>query len=100
MMNALPLFISLLKTSGNIFEAGGQVISRSSVFIWLLCIELLIFVGLYFVSGFGGLVVTQDRGFEPGRSCRIFRAKKIHSMPSFGGEVKPSVSYYAYMKGS
>jgi hypothetical protein len=32
--------------------------------------------------GFGGLVVsmlasgTQDRGFEPGRSRRIFRAKK------------------------
>jgi hypothetical protein len=41
-------------------------------------------------SGFGELVVsmlasgTQDRGFEPGR-------KKIHSLPSFGGEVKPSV---------
>jgi hypothetical protein len=33
---------------------------------------------------------TQDRGFEPGRSRWIFRAKQIHSMPSFGGEVKPS----------
>jgi hypothetical protein len=48
-------------------------------------------------SGFGGLVVsmlasgTQDRGFEPGRSRQIFRAKKIHSMPSFGGELQPSV---------
>ena len=43
-------------------------------------------------SGFGGLVVsmlasgTQDRGFDPGRSRRIFRAKKIHSMPSLGGK--------------
>jgi hypothetical protein len=47
---------------------------------------------------FGGLVVsmlasgTQDRGFEPGRSVRIFQGEKILSMPSFGGEVKPSVS--------
>jgi hypothetical protein len=44
--------------------------------------------------GFSGLVVnmlasgTQVRGFKPGR---IFRAKKIHSMSSFGGEIKPSV---------
>jgi hypothetical protein len=34
---------------------------------------------------------TQLRGFEPGRSRRIFRGEKILSMPSFGGEVKPSV---------
>jgi hypothetical protein len=46
------------------------------------------------MSGFGDLVVsmlasdTQDRGF-----VEFFLAKKIHSMPSFGGEVrvKPSV---------
>jgi hypothetical protein len=44
---------------------------------------------------FGGLVVsmlasgTQDRGFAPDRSRRIFRAKKILSMPSFGREVEP-----------
>jgi uncharacterized protein (DUF1786 family) len=42
-------------------------------------------------SGFGGLVVsmlaygTQDHGLKPGRSRRIFRAKK------FSGDVKPSV---------
>jgi hypothetical protein len=30
------------------------------------------------------------RGFEPGRSRRIFQDEKILSMPSFGGEVKPS----------
>ena len=34
---------------------------------------------------------TEVRGFKPGRSRRIFRAKKILSTPSFGGEVKPSV---------
>jgi hypothetical protein len=34
---------------------------------------------------------TQIRGFAPGRSHRIFRAKKILSTPSFGGEVKPLV---------
>ena len=34
---------------------------------------------------------NQVRGFKPGRSRRIFRAKKILSTPSFGGEVKPSV---------
>jgi hypothetical protein len=31
---------------------------------------------------------TQDRGFAPDRSRRIFPAGKIHSMPSFGKEVK------------
>jgi hypothetical protein len=43
------------------------------------------------VSGFGGLVVsrlasgTQDRGFEPGRSLRIFRAQKSTAcLPSEG----------------
>jgi hypothetical protein len=41
-------------------------------------------------SDFGGLGVsmlvsgTQDRGFAPDRSRRIFPAVKIHSMPSFG----------------
>jgi len=35
--------------------------------------------------------VTQVRGFAPGRSRRIFRARNILSTPSFGREVKPSV---------
>jgi len=55
-------------------------------------------IGIYLSHrGFGGLEVsvlascTQVRGFKPGRSRRIFRAKKILSTPSFGGEVKPSV---------
>ena len=34
---------------------------------------------------------TQVRGFEPGRSRRIFQSEKILSTPSFEGEVKPSV---------
>jgi hypothetical protein len=34
---------------------------------------------------------TQDRGFKPGRSRRIFKGQKILSTPSFGGGVKPSV---------
>ena len=34
---------------------------------------------------------TQVCGFKPGRSRRIFRAKKFLSTPSFGGEVEPSV---------
>jgi len=34
---------------------------------------------------------TQVCGFKHGRSRRIFRAKKILSTPSFGGEVKPWV---------
>ena len=35
---------------------------------------------------------TQVHGFKPGRSRRNFREKKNLSTPSFGGEVKPSVS--------
>jgi hypothetical protein len=50
---------------------------------------------MHIVSGFGGLVVsmlasgTQDRGFAPSRSSRIFSAEKFLSMPSFVREVKP-----------
>ena len=46
------------------------------------CVVYLICTLYYPFSGFGGLVVsmlasgTQDRGFDPGRSRRIFRAKK------------------------
>jgi hypothetical protein len=50
-----------------------------------------------FFSGFGGLGVnmlasgTQVCGFEPSWSRRIFQGKKILTMPSFRGEVKPLV---------
>ena len=43
------------------------------------------------LSGFGGLVVsmlasgTQDRGFDRGRSRRIFRAKKSTACLPWGG---------------
>jgi hypothetical protein len=46
--------------------------------------------------GFGGLVVsmlasgTQDSGFRTRPKPSDFSGEKIHSMPSFGGEVKPS----------
>jgi hypothetical protein len=36
---------------------------------------------------------TQVRGFKSGRSRRIFQGEKIPSTPSFGGEVKPAVTY-------
>ena len=36
---------------------------------------------------------TQVCGYKPARSRWNFRAKKILSTPSFGGEVKPSVPY-------
>ena len=51
----------------------------------------------YVRAGFCGLGVrvlvsgAQVCGFNPSRSRRIFRAKKILSTPSFGGEVKLSV---------
>jgi hypothetical protein len=38
-------------------------------------------------------IMTQVRGFKPGRSRRIFKGEKILSTPSFGGEVKPSVPW-------
>ena len=37
---------------------------------------------------------TQVRGFKPGRSCRIFQAKKILS----GGEIKPAVVKLRHVK--
>ena len=48
-------------------------------------------------TGLGGLGVsvlafrTQVRWFKLDRSHRIFKGEKILSIPSFGGEVKPSV---------
>ena len=39
---------------------------------------------------------TQVHGFKPNRSRRIFKGEKILSMPSFGGEVKPSVPCHRF----
>ena len=50
------------------------------------------FSNRYSNDGFGGLVVsmlasgTQDRGFDPGRSRRIFRAKKSTACLPWGGK--------------
>ena len=63
----------------------------------LACVGNLVLKKPYYPSGFGGLQIsvlafgTRVRGFKPGRCRRIYRAKKILSLPSFGGEVKPSV---------
>jgi hypothetical protein len=89
-----------------------NVIPRSSVLFWsnlsspfsstqkpgaALFFEMSVFVRLHGVTsqnGFRGLgvcmlaSVTQDRGFAPDRSRLIFWGEKIHSMPSFGWEVK------------
>jgi hypothetical protein len=49
-------------------------------------------------SGFGGLevaywpLVTKFAGSNLAEAVGFLRAKKIYSMPSFEGEVKPSVS--------
>ena len=54
-------------------------------------------------SGFGGLVVsmlasgTQDRGFDPGRSRRIFGAKK--STACLPWEGSKAVSHVADLRG-
>ena len=55
------------------------------------------------MSGFGGLVVsmlvsgTQDRGFDPGQSRRIFRAKKSTASLPWGGS--KAVSHVADLRG-
>ena len=52
---------------------------------------------LWCLSGFGGLevawwlLVPKFAGSNPAEAVGFFRAKKILSTPSFGGEVKPSV---------
>jgi hypothetical protein len=54
-----------------------------------------------YYSGFGGLnvacrpLVPKFAGSNPAEAVGFLRAKKILSMPSFGGEVKPSVPFRA-----
>ena len=59
------------------------------------CSDIILHLGISHVDGFGGLGVacwrTQVCGLKPGRSRRIFRAKKFLSAPSFGGKVNPLV---------
>ena len=62
--------------------------------------SLDVFVWVYLT--FGSLSVsvlafgTQVCGFKPGRSRRIFKGEKILSTPSFGREIKPSVSCHRF----
>ena len=54
-----------------------------------------------YTSSFGGLevaswpLVPKFAGSNPDKAVGFFRAKKILSMPSFRGEVKPSVPFTA-----
>ena len=56
------------------------------------CFVSFILRSIETLSGFGGLVVsmlasgTQDRGFDPGRIRRIFRAKKSTACLPWGGK--------------
>ena len=59
--------------------------------VHLYLITLIIFQRRLWSRGSVLVFSTQVRGFKPGRSRRIFRAKKIFITPSFGGEVKPQV---------
>jgi hypothetical protein len=62
--------------------------------IFFMCLFLSIVSVPLIDSGFGGLVVsmlasgTQDHGFAPCQSCRIFSGERILSVPSFGREIK------------
>ena len=56
-----------------------------------ICDRLVLHYRLRWSRGSVLAFSTQVRGLKPGRSLRIFGAKKILSTPSFGGEVKPSV---------
>jgi hypothetical protein len=53
-------------------------------------------------SGFGGVedacwpLVPKFAGSNPAEAVRFFRAKKIPSTLSFGGEVKPAVPYLRF----
>jgi len=60
-----------------------------------VCMSIYIYIYIYkrlrWSRGSELAFGAQVRGFKPGRSRRIFKAVKILSTPSFGGEVKPSV---------
>ena len=63
--------------------------------------DLVLIFSIYSIpfSGFGGLevacwlLVPKFASSNPTEAVGFFRAKKILSTPSFGGEVKPSVPY-------
>ena len=59
--------------------------------------KLLSFQRLRWSRGSALPLSTQVRGFKPGQSRQDFQGRKILSAPSFGGEVKPSVSCRRFM---
>ena len=65
--------------------------AKNKFCINLVFLYTIIRLRLLWSSGSVLAFSTQVCGFKPGRSRLIFRAKKILSTPSFGGEVKPSV---------
>jgi hypothetical protein len=88
-LSFMHILTSDMKRNRNVGRANfGNGTTKSETLLSLARIQpLLTFIG----SGFGSLVVsmlasgTQDRGFAPGRSCRIFRAKNSSGyLPSEG----------------
>jgi hypothetical protein len=94
--NCCPCGLSLILLMWRVWWAPNNA-SRWQMGFNLVFKGLIMYVNDDSHSSFSGLVVsmlasgTQVRGFKPGWSRRIFQATKILSMPSFGGEVKPSV---------
>ena len=83
---SVSIYITFLPFSLPAFVVNGQT-SLIFMFYVIYCILQWLRWSRGSVLAFG----THVRGFTPGRSRRIFRAKKILSTPSFGREVKPSV---------
>ena len=87
LMNGYKISLSIMTTerSDQVLEVWSEVNSKSWIF-------MLYSLSVRWSRGSVLAFSTQVRGFKPGRSRRIFfKGEKILSMPSFGGEVKPSV---------
>ena len=71
--------------------ASNDLMFSSNTHKYIPSISLHTYIAFRWSRGSALAFGTQVRGFEPGRSRRIFQGEKILSTPSFGGEVKPSV---------
>ena len=78
-------------TMGGIQEKLKIHLYFTTVRLYIFSQQYLTYQRLQWSRGSVPAFSTQVRGFKPGRSRRIFRAKKILSTPSFRGEVKPLV---------
>ena len=72
-------------------ESALKIVTGIYLFFFFLVSKISPYMRLRWSRGRVLAFGTQVRGFAPGRSRRIFRAKKILSTPSFRGEVKASV---------